>query len=323
MLVIIEEANEIPPSLWTEATTAVVSGGVSHVLAILNPTDTGTPAHQATESGAWVVVPIGVDDTPNFTGEVVSAAARNALPTRAWAEEQQRALTPGEYRARVLGEWPERSEYALIEPEWIDTAMAREAPKEDQNGNDGGASTQAAVETQAQSWSVKVQLSDGSTFLVTSDSAATASRLAIHCNRYGMLEVDSITVDTFGVGADHAVHLAALGKRVTSINSGDRQKLTAAQAKIYDNPRAVWAWSLRKLMQEAPSRSQRPRRAAPADRAAPEAARRREAGPRAEGGHGRAAGAVAGRSRRHPAELPRSGRRRGESGRNSSCGGRW
>ena len=70
MLVIIEEANEIPPSLWTEATTAVVSGGVSHVLAILNPTDTGTPAHQATESGAWTVVPIGVDDTPNFTGEV-------------------------------------------------------------------------------------------------------------------------------------------------------------------------------------------------------------------------------------------------------------
>ena len=59
-----------------------------------------------------------------------------------------------------------------------------------------------------------------------------------------------ITVDTFGVGADHAVHLAALGKRVTSINSGDRQKLTAAQAKIYDNPRAVWAWGLRKLMQE-------------------------------------------------------------------------
>ena len=97
------------PRLWTEATTAVVSGGVSHVLAILNPTDTGTPAHQATESGAWTVVPIGVDDTPNFTGEVVSAAARNALPTRAWAEEQQRALTPGEYRARVLGEWPERS----------------------------------------------------------------------------------------------------------------------------------------------------------------------------------------------------------------------
>ena len=41
-----------------------------------------------------------------------------------------------------------------------------------------------------------------------------------------------------------------LGARVTSINSGDRQKLTAAQAKIYDNPRAVWAWGLRKLMQE-------------------------------------------------------------------------
>ena len=60
-----------------------------------------------------------------------------------------------------------------------------------------------------------------------------------------------VTVDTFGVGADHAVApRCRLGKRVTSINSGDRQKLTAAQAKIYDNPRAVWAWSLRKLMQE-------------------------------------------------------------------------
>ena len=254
MLVIIEEANEIPPSLWTEATTAVVSGGVSHVLAILNPTDTGTPAHQATESGAWVVVPIGVDDTPNFTGEAVSAAARNALPTRAWAEEQQRALTPGEYRARVLGEWPERSEYALIETEWIDTAMARDAPKEEANGNayrvgwcfdpGSGGDPNTVVERKG-SVVRRVDLPRDVRF--SSDREAVSRDIALVMEQRS---IDRITVDTFGVGADHAVHLAALGKRVTSINSGDRQKLTAAQAKIYDNPRAVWAWSLRKLMQE-------------------------------------------------------------------------
>ena len=160
-----------------------------------------------------VVVPIGVDDTPNFTGEVVSAAARNALPTRAWAEEQQRALTPGEYRARVLGEWPERSEYALIEPEWIDMAMAREAPKEDQNGKrwwcfDPG----SGGDPSTQSWSVRgSSVYDGSELprvtlqILSSDRDRKLAELLLVIAYGGIHGVDAITVDTFGVGADHAV----------------------------------------------------------------------------------------------------------------------
>ena len=73
-------------------------------------------------------------DTPNFTGEPVAPILRETLPTQDWADEQKTLLTPGDYRARVLGEWPERSEYTLINPEWIDKAMHR-SPDTNGTGN--------------------------------------------------------------------------------------------------------------------------------------------------------------------------------------------
>ena len=64
------------------------------------------------------------------------------------------------------------------------------------------------------------------------------------------------TVDTFGVGADHAVTMAAFrdsddqSVTIRSINSGDRQKLRGREKRQYANPRAMWGWRLRDRLQK-------------------------------------------------------------------------
>ena len=254
MLVILEEGNEIPPPLWQEATAAIVSGGISHILGIFNPTSTGTPAHQASESGAWTVMPISAFDTPNFTGEPVATILSETLPTQAWAEEQKALLTPGDYRARVLGEWPERSEYTLINPEWIETAMHR-APETNGDGNwwaidPGSGGDPTTVYRHGGDHCEKVPIGK---YAHSDDREAVGRYLAERAIREG---IEKAVVDTFGVGADHAVTMAAFrdseSKAVTirSINSGDRQKLRGREKRQYANPRAMWGWQLRDRLEK-------------------------------------------------------------------------
>ena len=63
-------------------------------------------------------------------------------------------------------------------------------------------------------------------------------------------------MDTFGVGADHAVTMAAFRDKddqtvtIRSINSGDRQKLRGREKRQYANPRAMWGWRLRDRLQK-------------------------------------------------------------------------
>lgn len=247
MLVIIEEANEIPPSLWAEATVAIVTGGDSHILGILNPTDPGTPAHQSCSPGSgWTVIPISMYDTPNLTGEDVSPELRAVLPTQKTIDDAKKDLTPAEYSARVLGKWPESSEFALIDAEWIKQAQEREARGKGYRwwtmdpGSGGDPNT---VYEHCKDLSFKIDI--GRELAFSKDRELVGSNIA---QMMRAQDVRAITVDTFGVGADHALAIQqeCASLRVTSINSGDKQKLRGKDRKRYVNPRSKWGWSLRK-----------------------------------------------------------------------------
>lgn len=126
VLVVIDEACGVPKQLFVAA-DALATNDTSRVLGIGNPDDNS--AHFArvcsTEPG-WNVIRISALDSPNLTGEPVSARMRKSLVTRWWVEDKR--IRWGEhnplYQAKVLGLFAD-SEDGLIPMSWIRQAQYR------------------------------------------------------------------------------------------------------------------------------------------------------------------------------------------------------
>lgn len=252
MLVILEESSEIGFRLWNEATIALTSGGDARILSIGNPLDTGTPFHAACEpKSGWHCIPIGTWDTPNFTGEKVPEELENTLPTKEWVNESKLTLSKAEYRARVEGKFPEKSEWALIEPEWVARAMSdtrkprKNAPAIVSVDPGSGGDPTVTCETKDDVLRfVPMGLLERSR-----DRAAVAEFIGAVAKR---LKSPAIVVDSFGVGGDFGPPLAraAPRARVLMLNTGDRQKLKRYQAREYQDPRAVIGWRFAERLQD-------------------------------------------------------------------------
>lgn len=250
-LVILEEASEISRILWAEANGAIQTGGRScTTLAIGNPVTTGTAYHEVCTdpSRGWQVVQIGTLDTPNFTGEEVPEHVADALPRRGWMEEQRRELTEAEFKARVMGEFPEESELALFDREWIARAQEYESePPADAPvvfGFDpaaGGDRSVCMMRVGERVRRVPLGVLEKSR-----DREAVAKGVAKAARERN---AKVVVVDSFHVGAEHATVLASLGINVLPINSGDVQKLRQSKRRVFLNPRSLWAWQMREDLQ--------------------------------------------------------------------------
>lgn len=250
-LVILEEASEIGYELWAEATGAITSGGRScSILAIGNPLGSGTPYWDACQGGSgWRRVQIAAKDCPDFTGEAVPAAVLEALPRRAWAEQQQEMMTPAQYRSRVEGEFPDESEHALIQPEWIPRTFARPPVAwegkeiwwslDPARGGDGSALWERQGD-RIRPAGLPAQLRSSS----SPDRVCTWIAQRAHARG-----VKRVVVDNFGAGADFAQHLAGRGLNVWGINSGrDRSYMTSREKREFSTPASVWCFLLREMM---------------------------------------------------------------------------
>ncbi len=249
MLVILEEANEIGYRTWVQAVDAITSGGDARILAIGNPTDTGTPFHEActAEDSGWDVVHIGTLDTPNFTGEAVPKAMRDRLPNETWFKQKRRTMTEADFRTRVMGLFPARSEFALIDPLWITDAMKETHLKKVRKDSpaiiavDPGSGGDPTV--------VGILRDNVFRFLKMGELEHSRDRDKV-ASHIGALAVKhgarAVVVDSFGVGADFGppLHAAAPKVKIVMLNTGDRQKLKKWQARDFENPRALLAWRL-------------------------------------------------------------------------------
>ena len=253
MLIILEEAGEIGYRLWTEATGAITSGGDARILAIGNPLDTGTPFHAACQPrSGWSVIQIGYKDTPNFTGEKVPQELREVLPNEDWVKEKRAEWSKALFRGRAEGLFPEKSEWALIEPEWIENAMKDTDQKQTRRRSpamfsvdpgSGGDPTVACYNKQVHGqpeFEVLRFLNMGD-YEHSRDREATATHIGLAAKKHRAV---SCVIDTFGVGGDFAAPIARASMRtnVLSLNSGDKQKLKRSQKRLYYDPRAVCAW---------------------------------------------------------------------------------
>jgi phage terminase large subunit len=125
VLVIVDEANGVSPQLW-EATRGLVVNAASRVLAIGNPWEPTGPFYDACQSPNWLVIPISVFDTPNFTGESVPAKAQAELVGPQWLDDAKADGLEGTawWQAKVLGQFPDTASDQVIPLNLVETARA-------------------------------------------------------------------------------------------------------------------------------------------------------------------------------------------------------
>lgn len=122
MLIVVDEAEGVAETIY-EAVEALMTSARPKLLLIGNPTTTRGAFHRAfhQESGIYHTITMSAAESPNV------AAGRVVIPgltTAEWVEER-RAIWGGDsplFRARVLGEFPERDDDSLLSSAEIEAA---------------------------------------------------------------------------------------------------------------------------------------------------------------------------------------------------------
>jgi hypothetical protein len=113
ILVILDEAGAIPNELWTGVDTLVTNAGAV-ILAIGNPDDPTAEFKRicegadAEEGNGWTVVKIPAWETPNLSGEQVTAKLRSVMLSKEWVEDKRRAWGEDDPRwiSKITAEFP-------------------------------------------------------------------------------------------------------------------------------------------------------------------------------------------------------------------------
>lgn len=108
VLVVLDEANGIPPSLWTGAETITTNEG-SRILAIGNPDNPLSEFKRVCEpDSGWHVIHIDGLESPNFTDEDVPDDLRPLLLSRKWVEDMRVRWGEGSalWESKVRGRFP-------------------------------------------------------------------------------------------------------------------------------------------------------------------------------------------------------------------------
>lgn len=251
MLMVLDEAPGVDPNIW-EAIEGVRAGGDVRILALGNPTIPGGPFYEAftTARDSWSTFTISAFDTPNLAGLSLESllalseeeAAQNARPyltTRAWVREKYREWGPGHplWQSRVLGEFPDQAEDALLSLGWLEKAKIRELNSEGRirAGLDvagpGEDETVLTIRKGPQILSQRVWNTED-------PRGEVVSALEPYRSQLELLNVDSI-----GIGWGMYVHLRDIfgATVVQAVNVGK----AARDQQKYANAKAEYYWGLR------------------------------------------------------------------------------
>lgn len=130
LLIVLDEAAGLAEWIW-DAAEAMATNEHARILAIGNPTDPGSRFAKGCAPGSgWHVLEVSAFDTPAFTGEEVSAELLEQLVSPEWVERMRRQWGEGSARwtSRVLGQFPEEADDALISRAWVKAAQERSLP---------------------------------------------------------------------------------------------------------------------------------------------------------------------------------------------------
>lgn len=258
-LVIIDEALGVEDETWA-ALEATLGGEHDRILALANPvTPRGRFFDLCTKPQAGVnVIRISAFDTPNVKeGRVVvpGLVTRAAVDRmrEAWGEDS--AL----YRSRVLGEFPDDNQRALVPLSWAMESVNQWKAMRDLTANERPEIVRQGVDVArlGRDKGVTATVRD---FLVRLDKRPVSARIVdlldVHPSAdlmesaghvaLGMREAKAVTVriDADGLGAGLYDRLNELGLPVVEMRGGrapnDRTRFT--------NARSEWLWSLRESL---------------------------------------------------------------------------
>lgn len=259
VLVLLDEACYVPLGIWNGLNT-LISNNDSRIMVWGNPDDPNTKFAEVCRPGSgWNVIQIGYADTPNFTGEDVPDRIKASLIGPTWVEEVK---SYGEnspyYISKVLGQFPEVSEDALIPQRWIKAATDRWEITEESLpvglGVDVGGGGDKNVICVRKGMKAKIERRDQEP-----DTMKTLSNVLEEIKKHN---AEYANIDYIGIGhgaADRAKEISKdqqtirdtpeLAKRAGLIN-GINVSNPAEDKETFVNLRAEAAWNLRTLFQE-------------------------------------------------------------------------
>ena len=237
ILLVVDEASGVNQDIFSAAEGFLTTPG-ARVLLIGNPTQLSGEFYQAFRNGMYNTIHISAYDSPNVTGE----ADRPYIVSAEWIEDHKRMW--GEesslWYSRVLGEFPEQAEDALIPLSWIERAMAREVPESDAQCILG-----VDVARQGSDASViAVRRGDCIAALHRTrkqDTMTVSGWVIEHARRYGATEV---RIDADGIGAGVYDRLKEQGLPAVEMRGG----MAARDTEQFANSRAEWYWGLRERL---------------------------------------------------------------------------
>ena len=259
LLVVVDEAGGISQTIG-QALEALMTGGHTRLLLLGNPptNEMNTWFERACNSDLYNVIPIPTTETPNITGEVTGAWARN-LVDQAWIDDTIREF--GEespfVQARVFARFPRTTTNVAIPIDWVERAQS--VPEELSGAirlgvdvaADGG--DEFAI---ARADGMHAAIVHTSTHNDNAVSVAGIVLEAIHAaqeahDARGIRERVRVKIDSIGVGWGVSSLLSEWGKEgrhdaeIVPVNVAER----AHDSGKFTNQRAEMWWTMRSLLQ--------------------------------------------------------------------------
>lgn len=261
VLIVLDEAPGVEPAIW-DAIEGIRAAGDVRLLAIGNPVIASGPFYEAftTNRDTWDTFTISAFDTPNFRGlnlesllalsddEAATYVTRPYLITPGFVREKYREWGPAHpmWQSRVLGEFPDQAEDALISLAWIEAAKNREPIDNRTPTLRAGLDVAGPGEDET-----VLAVRDGPSILGLHAWPDTDPRgqVVAALRSYGE-RVKRVKVDSAGIGYYMAQHLRDAGFSVDEVNVGE----TPRDPEKFRNLKAELYWGLRQRLQDGDAR---------------------------------------------------------------------
>lgn len=274
VLFVVTEAQDPEIEHAWDAAFAVATGAEDRIVTLGNPTSKDGRFWRAHRSGSdWRALKIAASDVPNVReGETVVPGLLTREGVDRFASEY--GEDSGFYASRVLAEFPDEAEDALIRRSWLEDAADRWARSQRDDGDGDDEPLVAALDparhgpdasvlairrgdvvSEIVAWEGRVD-----TMELARDVAAALRGRGFRERRVGVPDRDRfgrrvrrgaqraegrVVVDEVGVGGGVADRLDEAGFRVEGFNAGRR----AVESERYHDRRAEAYWRLRELLE--------------------------------------------------------------------------
>ncbi len=255
VLVIFDEADGVPPSLWNSG-SSLVANEESRFLAIGNPVNPASEFAEVCKPGSgYNVIKVDAFESPNFTDEPCPEAVAAELIGPTYVNEMERkwGTDHPQYVSRVLAEFPSVSDAGLIPYAWVQSAMDRSLPPgwPVVLGCDVGGGGDSSVRALARGPVVRIHGKDR--------NPDTMQTTGIMLNDIKETGADKANVDEIGIGrgvVDRAAEIAKdqdedkatrdAAAKVVGVNVGRAPQ----DREAFINLRAEGYWALRERFQD-------------------------------------------------------------------------